>query len=59
MAVCNVITQYIKWEPVQAALTDQEWTKLRSSLVVGFLTDPIRSWNETVHDELEKISKTL
>ncbi|XP_028070059.1 transcription factor SPT20 homolog [Camellia sinensis] len=44
IAVCNIINQYINWQPVQKSLRPTEWVKFRAEIVSQFLNDEIRSW---------------
>ncbi|CAL5393836.1 unnamed protein product [Camellia sinensis] len=44
IAVCNVINQYLNWQPVQKKLRPTEWVKFRAQIINQFLNDENRSW---------------
>ncbi|CAL5379988.1 unnamed protein product [Camellia sinensis] len=39
IAVCNIINQYISWQPVLKSLQPTEWVKFRAKIISQFLND--------------------
>ncbi|CAL5325024.1 unnamed protein product [Camellia sinensis] len=57
IVVCNIINQYINWQPVQQSLRSTEWVKFRAEIVSQFLNDEIRSWKLEHYQMLTKHTK--
>ena len=51
------MSQYFNWAPVQDDLNAEEWTGLRATLVIKYLTDLVRSWKEAEHDMIQTAMK--
>ncbi|CAL5342131.1 unnamed protein product [Camellia sinensis] len=58
IAVCNIINQYINWQPVQKSLRPTVWVKFRAEIVSQFLNDEIRSWQLEHYQMLTKHTKS-
>ena len=54
VAVCNIISQHTKWEPVQAEFTEQQWITMWVSIVEKFLNDPFKSWKLSEEESLQR-----
>ncbi|CAL5339606.1 unnamed protein product [Camellia sinensis] len=54
IAVCNVINQYLNWQPVQKKLRPTEWVKFRAQIINQFLNDENRSWKLEHYQMLTK-----
>ncbi|CAL5431164.1 unnamed protein product [Camellia sinensis] len=59
IAVCNVINQYLNWQPVQKKLCPTEWVKFRAQIINQFLNDENRSWKLEHYQILTKHTKPL
>ncbi|CAL5398043.1 unnamed protein product [Camellia sinensis] len=57
IAVCNVINQYLNWQPVQKKLRPTEWVKFRAQIINQFLNDENRSWKLEHYQMLTKHTK--
>ncbi|CAL5398468.1 unnamed protein product [Camellia sinensis] len=57
IAVCNIINQYVNWQPVQRSLRPTEWVKFRAEIVSQFLNDEIQSWKLEHYQMLTKHTK--
>ncbi|KAF5933686.1 hypothetical protein HYC85_029857, partial [Camellia sinensis] len=57
IAVCNVINQYLNWQPVQKKLRPTEWVKFRAQIINQFLIDENRSWKLEHYQMLTKHTK--
>ncbi|CAL5366460.1 unnamed protein product [Camellia sinensis] len=57
IAVCNVINQYLNWQPVQKKLRPTEWVKFRAQIINQFLNDENRSWKLEHYQILTKHTK--
>ncbi|CAL5323282.1 unnamed protein product [Camellia sinensis] len=57
IAVCNIINQYINWQPLQKSLRPTEWVKFRAEIVIQFLNDEIPSWQLEHYQMLTKHTK--
>ncbi|CAL5362539.1 unnamed protein product [Camellia sinensis] len=57
IAVCNVINQYLNWQPVQKKLHPTEWVKFRAQIINQFLNDENRSWKLEHYQMLTKHTK--
>ncbi|CAL5423406.1 unnamed protein product [Camellia sinensis] len=57
IVVCNVINQYLNWQPVQKKLRPTEWVKFRAQIINQFLNDENRSWKLEHYQMLTKHTK--
>ncbi|XP_028106049.1 uncharacterized protein LOC114305128 [Camellia sinensis] len=57
IAVCNIINQYLNWQPVQKKLRPTEWVKFRAQIINQFLNDENRSWKLEHYQMLTKHTK--
>ncbi|CAL5396843.1 unnamed protein product [Camellia sinensis] len=57
IAICNVINQYLNWQPVQKKLHPTEWVKFQAQIINQFLNDENRSWKLEHYQMLTKHTK--
>ncbi|CAL5360489.1 unnamed protein product [Camellia sinensis] len=57
IAICNVINQYLNWQPVQKKLCPTDWVKFRAQIINQFLNDENRSWKLEHYQMLTKHTK--
>ncbi|CAL5385270.1 unnamed protein product [Camellia sinensis] len=57
IVVCNVINQYINWQPVQKSLRPTEWVKFRTEIISQLLNDENPSWKLEHYQMLTKYTK--